>query len=205
MRYALWCLNLRFTPLNLLRLRLKSFNRGRHNRCYAIFHAHFFFSSLKNTKGEKEMFKISFTGHRPQKLPVARYQSHVRQFLSAQLSLHPDLLVISGGALGVDQVAAEASLDLGIPFVFILPFPVDVMAARWPSSARKHLTFLISRAVHTYTVQRSFSMSGYQRRNEVMVDHCDLLCAVFDGSPGGTANCIRYAQDVSTEIHFIPL
>jgi uncharacterized phage-like protein YoqJ len=151
------------------------------------------------------LFKISFTGHRPQKLSVDRYKSQVHQFLSAQLSLHPDLLVISGGALGVDQVSAEVSLDLGIPFVFILPFPVDVMSARWSSSARKHLLDLVSHAVHTYTVQHSFSMSGYQRRNEVMVDHCDLLCAVYDGSPGGTANCIRYAQDVGTKIHFIPL
>ena len=151
------------------------------------------------------LFKISFTGHRPQKLSPSSYQSQVRQFLSSQLSLHPDLLVISGGALGVDQVAAEVSLDLGIPYVFILPFPVDVMSARWPSSARKHLLHLISHAVRTYTVQRSFSMSGYQRRNEVMVDHCDLLCAIFDGSPGGTANCIYYAQSIGKDIHFIPL
>ena len=151
------------------------------------------------------LFKISFTGHRPAKLSPTSYRSHVRQFLSSQLSLHPDLLVISGGALGVDQVAAEVSLDLGIPYVFILPFPVDVMSARWSSSARNHLLHLISHAVHTYTVQSSFSMSGYQRRNEVMVNHCDLLCAIFDGSPGGTANCIRYAQDVGKAIHFIPL
>lgn len=151
------------------------------------------------------MFKISFTGHRPGKLSVRRYRPQVRQFLSAQLSLHPDLVVISGGALGADLVAAEVSLDLGIPYVFILPFPVDVMSARWPSSARRHLQNLVSRAVHTYIVQRSFSMRGYQRRNEVMVNHCDLLCAIFDGSPGGTANCIRYAQDVGREIYFLPL
>ena len=149
------------------------------------------------------LFKISFTGHRPGKLPVSSYRSHVHQFLSSQLSIHPNLLVISGGALGVDQVAAEVSLDLGIPFVFILPFPVDVMSARWSSSARNHLLDLVSHAVHTYTVQRSFSMSGYQRRNEVMVDHCDLLCAVYDGSPGGTANCVRYARSSGKAIHFI--
>jgi len=151
------------------------------------------------------LFKISFTGHRPQKLSPTLYRSQIHQFLSQQLVLHPDLLVISGGALGVDQVAAEISLDLGIPFVFILPFPADTLSARWSSSARNHLTSLISRAVHTYIVQRSFSMGGYQRRNEIMVDHCDLLCAVYDGSTGGTANCIRYAQDVGTKIHFIPV
>ena len=151
------------------------------------------------------LFKISFTGHRPAKLSPTVYRSQIRQFLSSQLVLHPDLLVISGGALGVDQVAAEVSLDLGIPFVFILPFPVDVMAARWPSFARKRLQDLISHAVRTYTVQRSFSMSGYQRRNEAMVNHADLLCAVFNGSPGGTANCISYAKSANLNIHVIPV
>ena len=149
------------------------------------------------------LFKISFTGHRPAKLSPTVYRSQIREFLSLQLSLHPNLVVISGGALGVDQVAAEVSLDLGIPYVFTFPFPVDAMSARWSSSARKHLLFLISHAVHTYVVQSSFSMGGYQRRNEIMVDHCDLLCAVFNGSPGGTANCVRYAKSVGKSIHVI--
>ncbi|MFZ2410072.1 MAG: hypothetical protein WAW23_00725, partial [Candidatus Methanoperedens sp.] len=41
-----------------------------------------------------------------------------------------------------------------------------------------------------------FSMDAYQRRNEFMVDAADVLAAFFDGSPGGTANCVRYARSV---------
>ena len=152
------------------------------------------------------MWKIAFSGHRPHKLGsnLSAVRSNIHKFLSHQLSLHPDLLVISGGALGVDQFAAEACVDLRIPFIFILPFPVDVISARWPASARSHLQSLIHHAVHTYIIQRSFSMSAYQRRNEAMVDHCDLLCAVFNGSPGGTANCVQYAQQVNKPVYKIP-
>jgi len=152
------------------------------------------------------MFKIAFTGHRPNKLGgLSAVKLQIRQFLSKQLELHQnqDLLVISGGALGVDQLAAEVCVELGIPFVFILPFPVHIFTARWPSSSRAHLRSLISCAVRTYRVQHSFSMSGYQQRNQVMVDHCDLLCAVYNGSPGGTRNAIQYAQQVHKPIHFI--
>jgi len=150
------------------------------------------------------MFKIAFTGHRPHKLRDANaVKSQVRQFLSRQLELHPDLLVISGGALGVDQLAAEVCVELGIPFVFVLPFPFRIFTARWNPSSRAHLRHLISHAVRTFVVQSNFSMSGYQRRNEVMVHHCDLLCAVWNGSSGGTANTVRYAQSVGREIHFI--
>ena len=45
-----------------------------------------------------------------------------------------------------------------------------------------------------------FSMASYQRRNEFMVDAADVLAAFFDGSQGGTANCVRYAQRVGKKI-----
>jgi len=150
------------------------------------------------------MYKIAFTGHRPNKLPdIPAVKSKIRQFLSHQLELHPDLLVISGGALGVDQIAAEVCVELGIPFVFVLPFPFRIFTARWNSSSRAHLRSLMASAVRSFRVQSFFSMSGYQLRNQVMVDHCDLLCAVWNGSSGGTENTVRYAQSVGREIHFI--
>jgi uncharacterized phage-like protein YoqJ len=33
----------------------------------------------------------------------------------------------------------------------------------------------------------------YQKRNEWMVDHAQMVIAVWDGSSGGTANCVKYA------------
>lgn len=27
-----------------------------------------------------------------------------------------------------------------------------------------------------------------------MVDNSDIVCAVWDGTPGGTANCIKYCK-----------
>ena len=42
-----------------------------------------------------------------------------------------------------------------------------------------------------------------QARNQWMVDHCQLLIAVFDGSPGGTKNCVDYALRVRREIRLI--
>ena len=47
--------------------------------------------------------------------------------------------------------------------------------------------------------------AGYklQKRNEWMVDHCDILIAVWDGTSGGTANCVNYAQSVNKEKIFI--
>ncbi len=43
------------------------------------------------------------------------------------------------------------------------------------------------------------SEAGYaawkmQVRNKAMVDNSDLVIAVYDGSGGGTGNCVAYAQ-----------
>ena len=35
-----------------------------------------------------------------------------------------------------------------------------------------------------------------QIRNQWMVDNCELLIAVFDGTSGGTANCVNYAKSI---------
>jgi uncharacterized phage-like protein YoqJ len=39
-----------------------------------------------------------------------------------------------------------------------------------------------------------------QKRNEYMVDKCDKLLAVWNGTTGGTHNCIKYAKSKGKEI-----
>ena len=39
-----------------------------------------------------------------------------------------------------------------------------------------------------------------QKRNEYMVDLTDKVIAVWDGSKGGTGNCVRYAEKCGKEI-----
>ena len=37
-----------------------------------------------------------------------------------------------------------------------------------------------------------YTSAAMQVRNEWMADHCDVLLALWNGTPGGTANCLRY-------------
>ena len=150
------------------------------------------------------IYKIAFTGHRPQKLdnPTGTKRK-ISEFLAGEKEKHKRLLVISGGALGVDQYAAEAANALNIPYMLILPFPPKVMGAKWWANARDNLKKLIAGAVKTFVIQKAFSFQGYQDRNEAMVNHCNSLCAIFDGLPGGTANCVKYAESKGCNIHLI--
>ena len=42
-----------------------------------------------------------------------------------------------------------------------------------------------------------------QTRNEWMVDKADVVIACFDGTNGGTANCVNYAREKNKELIII--
>lgn len=146
---------------------------------------------------------IAFTGHRPNKLggyfepnPVS---NRVKRALRAELEkLKPDR-AITGMAQGVDQWAATICLLMGIPYVAAVPFVGQEMA--WPESAKKRWRYLLGKAAEVVLVSEGFyNPSKMQKRNMWMVDHCDVLLAVWDGTAGGTANCVRYAEQKKKEI-----
>ena len=35
------------------------------------------------------------------------------------------------------------------------------------------------------------------------VDNCDKIIGIWDGSKGGTGNCIKYAESVGKDIYYI--
>jgi uncharacterized phage-like protein YoqJ len=52
---------------------------------------------------------------------------------------------------------------------------------------------------------KEYDLDCMNKRNEWMVDNCDLLIAVWDGTSGGTANCIKYAVKKKKQIIYIDL
>lgn len=144
---------------------------------------------------------IAATGHRPSKLGGYGWATEARleAFAKAYLERAKPDVTISGMAIGWDMAFARASADLGIPFIAAVPF--DGQDAKWPPETKAAYWKLIRVARRTHIV----STGGYephkmQVRNEWMVDHCTGLAALWDGSSGGTGNCIRYARKVGRPI-----
>ncbi len=144
---------------------------------------------------ENFLFKVAFTGHRHLKYV------DVEQSLFKVQSDFPGAMWITGGAYGLDSHAARFALDNSIPLWLVLPFPSKILCARWPSGDARDLLFRsVKDCAKLSLVSPAFSMASYQRRNEFMVDAADVLAAFFDGSPGGTANCVRYAKSVGRRV-----
>ena len=149
---------------------------------------------------------ISGTGHRPEKLfktrPVA-YSQHglnlLVKFLVPILEGWEPERVIAGGALGYDTALALAALCVGSPLRIVAPFPGQ--DARWlPASREQYHTILALADEVVYVSDGSYSASKMQIRNVWMVEHSDHVLALWNGSAGGTYNCVRYADKVKKPV-----
>lgn len=143
--------------------------------------------------------KIAITGHRPNKLnndyelksPLIQWvKTEILQILAAE---EPTKL-ITGMALGIDTLFALIGLELQIPVIAAVP--CDNQERMWPA-ASKQMYYMILRNPLVETVVVSpgpYAVWKMQKRNEWMVDNCTKLIAVWDGTKGGTGNCVEYAE-----------
>lgn len=140
---------------------------------------------------------VAGTGHRPNKVGGYSLAAHAKLVLlaSRELMILNPLFVISGMAQGWDTALAQAAIDRGIDLHAYIPFKGQEKV--WPSEARETYRALLNRSTHIKTCcSGSYAVWKMQKRNEMMVDDCSLLLALWDGSKGGTDNCIRYAESV---------
>lgn len=162
------------------------------------------------TMSDKPIYAVAFTGHRPHKLggydPTNPKRRAVVEAINEALKRAVEkfgpthqIVAITGGALGVDQDAASVAHKLGIPFVVAVP--CQNQDSKWPADAKARYAKMIEAAQQVIMVHDGpYNNTCMQKRNEWMVDHCDALIAVWDGSSGGTANCVNYAKKVNKPV-----
>jgi uncharacterized phage-like protein YoqJ len=151
------------------------------------------------------MHVLACTGHRPQKLnmewngagPMSLWvQEKMRKILEEQKPHQ----VISGMALGADQIWAELAVIMNIPFIAAIPFKGQ--ESKWSEKLQNKYRILLGKAKRVVNVSGEdyYKPSFMQDRNEWMVDRSKGIVAVWDGSTGGTFNCVMYAQAEDVQV-----
>lgn len=147
-----------------------------------------------------------FTGHRPDKLPGGYAMDEALLApLRRKLRLAIEEAVeagcrdfLCGMALGADTLAAQEVLalrDARPELRLIAAIPCPGQAERWRPADRRRYQELLDRADGCYTACPAYTPYAMGARNLWMVEHASRLIAVTDGSPGGTANTLRMAED----------
>lgn len=146
------------------------------------------------------------TGHRPEKLGGYDNRTSLAlgglatEWLAFNLDVEE---MIVGMALGWDQAVAGACVATGVPFIAAVPF--EGQSSTWPAEARAKYDRLLAQAKEIVIVTpgelfgRQIA-AAMQRRNEWMVDRAKKVVALWDGSWGGTHNCIMYANKIGVPV-----
>lgn len=166
--------------------------------------------------------KVCFTGHRPDKLGgydlstpknkdiISKLDNTILNLLNDNLG--EEIYFICGGALGIDQIAFELcrryrdnysnkydiSLEVAVPFfhqdrlwhidskMVYRQQLLDANTVTYTDRIRKYNSQLLD--------EKEYHPIKMQNRNKYMVDNSDVVIAVWDGTKGGTGNCVKYAK-----------
>lgn len=164
----------------------------------------------------KNTITIAATGHRPNKLPggydVQSYSNvalgkKIRDVFLSHLDKGLQIHAISGMALGVDTIFALVALNLkdqGYAITVEAAIPCKNHPCRWPQASQRQWKNIVDRCDKvTYVSDQEYTPACMQRRNIYMVDNCNKLIAVWDGTPGGTGSCVNYARKKGSTITHI--
>ena len=115
--------------------------------------------------------------------------------VSAPLAGRKPLVTLRKMTLGRSAHSApslEACTALSTPFTAAVSSLGE--ESRWTRPQEIYAKLLGNAARIEIVSETRYNNFVMQRRNEWMVDASDRLLALWDGSSGGTANCVRYAR-----------
>lgn len=160
------------------------------------------------------MYKVSFTGYRPQKLPFFGEDDPMCVDLKQRIYRQIEALIdrgagefFTGMALGVDIWCAEAVLALKashpeIKLTAVLPCRGQEI--KWSPAEQRRYHDILARCDKVMCLSERYTRDCMFARNRMLVDMCDLLIAVYDGKPGGTKNTVDYAEKRGRRTLLIP-
>ena len=160
------------------------------------------------------MYRVSFTGYRPQKLPFFGEEDPMCVDLKNRIYKQIEKLYecgaadfFTGMALGVDIWCAEAVLELKklhpeVKLTAVLP--CRGQDAKWGIEERQRYDRILRACDKVMCLSESYTKDCMLNRNKALVELCDVLVAVYDGKNGGTKFTVDYAAKSGRKTIVIP-
>ena len=166
------------------------------------------------TNANNKTLTIGFTGHRPKGLPWA-YNEQAPSCVAFKKCLYETLEkaigfgythFISGLAIGIDTIAAETVLELKSKYPNVTlegAIPCRGQDAYWRADAKLRYARIIEQCDKVTYMADEYTESCMNDRNLYIAKNCDVLVAVWNGSPSGTGNTVKFAKSLGCKIKVI--
>lgn len=142
---------------------------------------------------------IGVTGHR-----TLSHNNNkiIEKFLKTLESLSEIDTVLTGMAIGYDQLVAEICLAANIKYIAVVPF--EGQEKKWPIKTQKRYHELLKKA-HEIKIVSSGKYEAWKMhaRNKWIVNNSETILAYFDGKyakNSGTSACVQYAEKQNKQI-----
>ena len=165
-------------------------------------------------KKEKTMYSVSFTGHRPEKLPYFCDDDPMLVDMKERLKIQIEKLIAegaecfySGMARGADIWCAQIVIELKNKYPDIklsAVIPCKTQTEKWDETSTAVYNDILSKCDKTIYISDKYTKTCMLKRDRALVDLCDVLVAVFDGTKGGTKYTVEYAQKMHKRVIIIP-
>jgi len=160
---------------------------------------------------EPSGFGVSFSGHRPEKLPSGKEKELLQSlvFQETKDAVKDGARVFySGMSRGIDLFAAELVLALrrtqpDIRLICACPYPAFFDS--FSPAERYRADCILSEADDIRFISGQYYSGVYFTRNRYLVDHSARLIAVLLDMHSGTGNTVRYAQKKGLDIRIVTL
>ena len=160
----------------------------------------------------EQILTCCFTGHRPQKFSFGfneqddrckNLKKILRERIEYLITQQNVTYFITGMALGVDLFAAEIVMQLKQNYPHIqleCAIPCESQSKRWSKSLQNRYEMILSQCVTQTVLQKYYTSNCMLKRNQYMVDHADIILAIWNGTPGGTEKTIQYAKQQNKRV-----
>lgn len=157
-----------------------------------------------------ELKSCAITGHRPTRFRF-KYQEDDADCRRLKECLREQFILLYeqgishfwvGGAEGVDMWSGEVLLQMketqyyhDVELHLALPGPKH--DSKWGKPNRERMTALIEHSSETVMVGTGLTAGDYRKRNQYIVDHANILLAVYDNNRSirsGTGMTVNYAR-----------
>lgn len=131
---------------------------------------------------------------------------HPEVFANAE----PQLAVLSGLAIGADQIGAAVALEQGWSLDAVLPFAVEEYERDFDDEAAESFRDLLGQTRHSWSAPstREQGDQAYALAGQVTAAQSDLIIAVWDGDEahglGGTGDVVDYAIRRGVPVIWLP-
>ncbi len=160
------------------------------------------------------MYRVSFTGYRPQKLPFFGEDDPMCVDLLHRISETVNKLYeggaaefFTGMALGADIWCAEAVLEFRkthpeVKLTAVIPCRGQEL--KWNAADQRRYQNILAQCDKVLCISETYTRDCMLKRDRALAELCDILTAIFDGKPGGTKYTIDYARKLHRKIVIIP-